>query len=277
MPPPMRCCGGCTRSRRSSTRQSHNRLDSADPQKQIPERALFGHHEAHRQRPRSSGQFRGIGIAHQSRHVLLGRDRKQPVAPGALGERQRFAAAEAVVIGKRHPHLDVDAGHRQRRRRTCRDRRCRRTPAPAGAGSPPAQSGPVRARRETAEACRAKAWASTGRASTGCPITRTACAWPSCASSGARSGPAGNTEPLPTPRRPSTTTIDRSFCSDGFWKPSSMMTMSAPAARAASAPATRSRATITGADRASSNGSSPTSAARCLAGSTRRGPASVPP
>ena len=63
--------------------------------------------------------------------------------------------------------------------------------------------------------------------------------------------------------RPSTTTIDRSFASDGFWKPSSMTMTSAPAARAACAPATRSRATMVGATRASSSGSSPTSAARC--------------
>ena len=55
-----------------------------------------------------------------------------------------------------------------------------------------------------------------------------------------------------------------SLCSDGFCRPSSITMMLAPAARAAAAPATRSRATIVGAARASSSGSSPTSAARCV-------------
>ena len=50
-------------------------------------------------------------------------------------------------------------------------------------------------------------------------------------SSGARSGPAGNTVPLPMPRRPSTTRIERSLCSAGFWKPSSI-TIDAGAGRA---------------------------------------------
>ena len=111
-------------------------------------------------------------------------------------------------------------------------------------------------------------------ASPAAPAPTTSSAWArrSWLSSGARSGPAGNTLPLPMPRRPSTTRIERSLCSPGFWKPSSITIEPAPAARAASAPAARSRATMVGANRASSSGSSPTSAARCRAGSTRTGP-----
>ena len=96
------------------------------------------------------------------------------------------------------------------------------------------------------------------------PTTSSASARSSWTASGARSGPAGNTRPLPMPRLPSTTTIDRSLISEGFWNPSSMTITLAPTA--SMAPATRSRATIVGASRASSSGSSPTSDARCRAG-----------
>ena len=46
--------------------------------------------------------------------------------------------------------------------------------------------------------------------------------------SGARSGPAGMTRPLPMPTPASTATSDRSLASAGFWKPSSMMMRSTP-------------------------------------------------
>jgi len=48
------------------------------------------------------------------------------------------------------------------------------------------------------------------------PMTTSAWARLSCALSGARNGPAGNTRPLPRPVRPSTTMIERSLASAGF-------------------------------------------------------------
>ena len=64
------------------------------------------------------------------------------------------------------------------------------------------------------------------------------------------------------PVSPSMATIAQSLTSDGFWKPSSMMITSAPAATAMAAPATRSAATTVGASAASNNASSPTWSAR---------------
>ena len=107
---------------------------------------------------------------------------------------------------------------------------------------------------------RARAAASTSAAPGDVPTTTSAWARASCASSGARNGPAGMTRPLPMPRRASTTSTAKSLASDGFWKPSSMTMTLAPAATAAARPPTRSRATMVGATRASRSGSSPTSA-----------------
>lgn len=61
---------------------------------------------------------------------------------------------------------------------------------------------------------------------------------------------------------------DKSLYNPGFWNPSSMTMTSAPDLRAFCAPATRSGLTMTGARRASSSGSSPTSDAVCLSLST---------
>ena len=83
-----------------------------------------------------------------------------------------------------------------------------------------------------------------------------------------RSGPAGTDRPLPMPKPPSKTKKDRSLYNPGFWKPSSMTITSAPDRRAFCAPATRSGLTMTGARRASSSGSSPTSDAVCFSLST---------
>jgi hypothetical protein len=59
--------------------------------------------------------------------------------------------------------------------------------------------------------------------------------------------------------------MERSLASDGFWKPSSITMTLAPRAFACCAPGTRAAATIVGATRASSSGSSPTCAAVCAA------------
>jgi hypothetical protein len=81
-------------------------------------------------------------------------------------------------------------------------------------------------------------------------------------STGSRSGPAGSTRPLPKPRWASTTTIERSWASTGFWNPSSSRMTSAPAPAAARAPASLSLATQVFAKAARSSASSPVSDAR---------------
>ena len=170
MPRPMRCCGGCTRNRRSSIRPSRNRPgDQRTRRSRSRNSRSSATTSAHRQRPRRSGQRRDIGIAHQPRHILFGRDRKQARrARRARAERQRFAAAEAVVVGKRHP----------RARRRCRPPRSvaknfsgSPMPAKASTGLRWSSAKRLRVRFEPAvkhrQALRAQAAASTGRASTG--------------------------------------------------------------------------------------------------------------
>ena len=77
---------------------------------------------------------------------------------------------------------------------------------------------------------------------------------------------------------PSTTRTEKSFCSDGFWKPSSMTMTLAPAGRAAAAPATRSRATMVGATSASKQRFVADFGRRDgVSGSTCTGPGSLPP
>ena len=109
------------------------------------------------------------------------------------------------------------------------------------------------------------------------PIERTRSARARPVATGSRSGPAGRHNPLPKPRAASTTTIDRSLATPGFWNPSSSRIARAPAATAARAPAARSRAIQVGPKAARSSGSSPTSAAVWRRGSTRTGPSSRPP
>ncbi len=96
----------------------------------------------------------------------------------------------------------------------------------------------------------------------------------SCGASGARSGPAGNTLPLPKPRRASITSSERSLYSDGSLK--AVIHHDDGGAlrlRGGGARDTVARETIVGAARASSSGSSPTSADLCALASTRTGPA----
>ena len=81
------------------------------------------------------------------------------------------------------------------------------------------------------------------------------------------------TRPLPSPS-PSTTAMDRSLCSDGFCKPSSMTIALAPSAIASRAPAGRSRETMAGAIRAREGAARRRRrAAPWRPGSTRTGPA----
>ena len=94
-------------------------------------------------------------------------------------------------------------------------------------------------------------------------LTTTASVSSSWKSSGARSGPAGITMPLPMPRTPSTRAMLRSLARRGFCRPSSMtMTVAGcgPVSMAR-APCWRSRASWVGTTRASSSASSPTSRA----------------
>ena len=63
---------------------------------------------------------------------------------------------------------------------------------------------------------RARAAAATDAARDDVPTTTSAWARVSCASSGARSGPAGMTRPLPMPRRASTTSSEKSLASEGL-------------------------------------------------------------
>ena len=109
------------------------------------------------------------------------------------------------------------------------------------------------------------------------PTTSSASVRASCAASGARKGPAGNTRALPMPRRPSTTAMREILGERGVLQ-AVVHDDDAGAGRAAAcAPATRSRATMVGATRASSSASSPTCAARSVCASTRLGPARLPP
>ena len=117
--------------------------------------------------------------------------------------------------------------------------------ASASASSPPCKTGMPR--------LSASAMARSHRAD-GAPRISKACALRICTCSGARIGPAGITRPLPRPRVPSITTIERFLRSDGFWNPSSITMAEARAARAIAAPATRSGETMVGASCASSSG-----------------------
>ena len=91
-------------------------------------------------------------------------------------------------------------------------------------------------------------------------------------------GAGRETPPLPMPR-PAVDHRDREIlgAATEFWNPSSITTTLAPAARASAAPATRSRETMVGATRASSSGSSPTSAALMASRVDAPRPAALPP
>ena len=81
--------------------------------------------------------------------------------------------------------------------------------------------------------------AATGAAAAPLPTMMSASVRASCGCSGARSGPAGNTCPLPRPRPASITIRDASLTTAGDWKPSSITITVAPCARTSGTPSAR--------------------------------------
>ena len=142
----------------------------------------------------------------------------RPSRSASRNQARGFGARIAVVIGEAPSHRRLRCRPPPAWQRISPDCRSRQTPAPgrpemaarsAGSGIEPAVEN-----RKLPRPGRGPDGG--GRRLALLPMTRTACARASCASSGARSGPAGKTRPLPMPRVPSTTRIERSLVSDGF-------------------------------------------------------------
>ena len=162
--------------------------------------------------PRSvtgSARARAASCGHPSSpckpdQIFFGRHQHQPLALGAA--RTDCSASAACSDDDRESCAWPRPRCRRPRawQRISPGRRCRQRPAP---GRPPsAARKPASGSRRAAKTGSSRsAAAATTRRRRRCPITSSASALSSCAASGARSGPAGVTMPLPMPRRASTT------------------------------------------------------------------------
>ena len=141
-------------------------------------------------------------------------------------ERARLGGAVAMMIGEAAPDRGIDPGRARGSRRISPDRRCRRMRGPSCRAA-------MRPPRHRARACRETPAGRARARLTRAPVHRRRRSGvrrraSSCGSSGARSGPAGITRPLPMPRAVDHQNCERSLASDGFWKPSSITMTLAP-------------------------------------------------
>ncbi len=228
---------------------------------------------------RAFGQRRQRIIPIEPDRILFGGDEAQTFAVGARQQRGRLLGSDSDDDRESFAAPGLRARPLSAWQKTCPDRRCRRRRAACGRARRRWRRNPVAAVAQKTGMARSRRRGDvTSVAPDGSPTTSTA--W--------------TRRELRSRAAPATARPGRSCrcrCRAGrpprdgavldsateFCKPSSITTARAPRARANLAPATRSCATMVGAQRASSNGSSPTSAARWQRRIDLHRPASRPP